>query len=397
LIPQQQDFDPVLEQFYTDTEKGIDFILSHLEEPLVFPRRISTQKSQNKQFSVRDKQDIINSFVNSKLIDCRINAFPILKEGATWIPDFLFIDLDLADFNCNKRSLNLALNKTLKTIREKLIDDDYNYDGKNVTAHPTVLWSGNGYHILLPVYCPIVLEDIQQFQRFIFTCDKPSEAFLRFAKDYLSNYKADKANNPSFQSCLLRIPNSFNSKRLSREDATLENSKIKIIQQWNGYRPPVKELLYDFRRYLIQKKIETYNYRQKILLKTRIRIRINKNRYGTLNYYYEWIERILQTPFEDGRKVILDLILAPYLINIKRLSYQESYQIIREWLDKCNSLNKLDNFRNFEFRICYALKTAKKKGIGPMRQEKIKIDNDYRRLYLLIKQKEDLTIRENNL
>ena len=138
----------------------------------------------------------------------------------------------------------------------------------------------------------------------------------------------------------------------------------------------------------------TYNYRQKILLNTRIRIRINKNRYANLNYYYEWIERILQTPFEDGRKVILDLILAPYLINIKKLSYQESCQIIREWLDKCNSLNKLDNARNFEFRICYALKTAKKKGIGPMSQEKIKIDNNYRRLYLLIKQKEDLTIRE---
>ena len=269
--------------------------------------------------------------------------------------------MDLADFNFNNRSLKLALNKTLKKFKEKLIgEEDENYNGKkNVTVHPTVLWSGNGYHILLPVYCPIALEHIRQFQGFTYTSNKQSEE-LRFAKDFLSNGKADKANNPSFQSCLLRIPTSFNSKCLSREDATLENSKIKIIQQWNGYRPPVKELLYDFRRYLIQKKIETYNYRQKILLNTRIRIRINKNRYANLNYYYEWIERILQTPFEDGRKVILDLILAPYLINIKKLSYQESCQIIREWLDKCNS-NKLDNARNFEFRICYALKKAKKR------------------------------------
>ncbi len=268
-------------------------------------------------------------------------------------------------------------------------------DRKNVTAHPTVLWSGNGYHILLPVYCPIVLEHIQQFQGFTYTSNKPSEEFLRFAKDFLSNDKADKANNPSFQSCLLRIPNSLNSKCLAREDATLENSKVKIIQQWNGYRPPIKELLYDFRRYLIQKKIETYNYRQKILLNARIRIRHNKNRHNNLNYYYEWIEeKILENPFEDCRKIIVDLILAPYLINIKKLSYQESYQIIREWLDRCDSLNKLDNARNFESRICYALKTAENKGIGPMSQEKIKIDNNYRRLYLLVKQKERYTIRE---
>ena len=80
--------------------------------------------------------------------------------------------------NYAKDLLNLALNKTLKNIREKLIDDDDNdnYNGKNVTAHPTVLWSGNGYHILLPVYCPMVLEHIHQFQGFAYT-SKPSEEF----------------------------------------------------------------------------------------------------------------------------------------------------------------------------------------------------------------------------
>ena len=85
--------------------------------------------------------------------------------------------------------------------------------------------------------------------------------------------------------------------------------------------------------------------------------------------------------------------MAPYLINIKKLSYQESYQIIREWLDKCDSLNKLDNARNFKYRICYALKTAEKKGIGPMSQERIKIDKQYRRLYLLFIQTGIYTLR----
>ena len=96
-------------------------------------------------------------------------------------------------------------------------------------------------------------------------------------------------------------------------------------------------------------------------------------------------QKILANPFEDCRKIIVDLILAPYLINIKKLSYQESYQIIREWLDKCNSLQKLDNYSNFvNYRIHYALKTAVSKGIGPMSLYKIKTDNKYRNLYTLL-------------
>lgn len=42
----------------------------------------------------------------------------------------------------------------------------------------------------------------------------------------------------------------------------------------------------------------------------------------------------------DYRKITVDLILAPCLINIKEMSYDESYQVIRNWLDKCNSLKK---------------------------------------------------------
>jgi Primase X len=245
-----------------------------------------------------------------------------------------------------------------------------------------VEWKWISYN--LPVYCPKELEHIPEFQEF----DNPSERFLRFAKDFLSNGKADKANYPSFRSCLLRIPNSLNGKCLARNES-LDNSKVKIIQQWNGYRPPIKELLYGFRDYMIQKKIDEYNYRQKILLNARRSNNNNDNR-----NYYEWIENILERPFEDGRKIILDLILAPYLINIKKLSYQESYQIIRMWLDKCDSLKRLDNARNFNYRISYALRNAMNKQTRPMSFQKVKTDNNYKRLYLLVKQNGIYNLRE---
>ncbi len=60
---------------YEEIENGIDFILSHLKEPIIFPRKISTQKSEHKQFEVKDKEGIIKSFKYSNFIDCKINAF----------------------------------------------------------------------------------------------------------------------------------------------------------------------------------------------------------------------------------------------------------------------------------------------------------------------------------
>src|SRR5829696_170834 len=84
-----------------EIEIGLDFILSHLEEPVIFPRTIMTKKL-GYQRMVYSKERALEHFIESDFIDCRINAFPLLKEGATWRPEFLFIDLDLSNFNTEK-------------------------------------------------------------------------------------------------------------------------------------------------------------------------------------------------------------------------------------------------------------------------------------------------------
>ena len=84
------------------------------------------------------------------------------------------------------------------------------------------------------------------------------------------------------------------------------------------------------------------------------------------------------------------MILTPYLINVRKLSYEESYTIIKNWLDRCDKLENLDNYRNFEYRIKYALKNAVNKGIGPMSKEKIKTDSTYSELYQLLKKEKVL-------
>ena len=247
---------------------------------------------------------------------------------------------DKNNFKTDK-SFELALYNTSKNIKNKL------------NGYPTVLFTGGGYHIYQPVYIPTALEYITEFSKF----DRPSEQFLRFAKDFLSNGKADKQNNPSFRSCLLRIPGSVNSKY---------GNKVTFVKKWNSNRSPITlDLLEEFRIYSIQKKIDRIVQQQKILNKK------TKKNYDPK--YYTWIDHLLQTPIPDYRKNAVSLILAPYLINIKKFSYSESFEIINEWLSKCNSLKQLD--QRFEDRIKRSLKTAMEKKIPPMKLETLREKN----------------------
>jgi hypothetical protein len=62
---------------------------------------------------------------------------------------------------------------------------------------------------------------------------------MQWAEQYLSNNKADLCHSKgvSFNNCMLRIPGSINSK---------VNRKVAIVKIWNGIKPSIKPLLYDF-------------------------------------------------------------------------------------------------------------------------------------------------------
>ena len=166
--------------YYPDFKENIKFILSHFQEPL-FPRTISTQESEGRQMPIYNINQIYQEFEKSKFIDCRINAFPSIENPA---PNFIFIDLD--DIHKNI-SLDKILHITLTNIKNRL------------RGVPTVLQTGNGYHIYQPLDNPQRFEDLDDFKEF----DNPDNRFLRLEKDYLSSGYADKANYPSLKSCLL--------------------------------------------------------------------------------------------------------------------------------------------------------------------------------------------------
>ena len=86
-----------------------------------------------------------------------------------------------------------------------------------------------------------------------------------------------------------------------------------------------------------------------------------------------WIETLLQTPIADYRKNAVALILAPYLINIRKMSYQESFLIIKDWLSKCSVLRELDS--DYGYTIKYSLNTAVRKQRLPMKFDTLKTKN----------------------
>src|SRR5436190_12469108 len=80
-------------------EDGINFILSHLQEP-IFPRKIMP-KDLGYQVEVFNREEALEYFKSSNYEDCRINAYPPFTEyqGVNRTPiSFLIVDLDLKDF-----------------------------------------------------------------------------------------------------------------------------------------------------------------------------------------------------------------------------------------------------------------------------------------------------------
>jgi hypothetical protein len=310
--------------------KGLEFILSHLGKP-DWPRTISTGLTEGRQFTVRSRLEALSYFKDSNYLDCRISAY----NPDNKIVDFIMIDMDQSNFK-SKQELNKAKTRTLSKISTT-------FRIRNRSNKPTtVIWSGNGIHFYIPADSQgKILERIPKFKKF----KEPSRDFLRFAEWYLSNGKCDNEHNKtvSFNNCMLRIPGSFNSKN---------NVQVRIMQKWNGTSKVPAHLLYSkFLAYLVNQARNLTKHKSKP--HANLSENGNLSQLSVLQRYYQrrnkknknfipWIERLLKTPTPDHRKYCIWRIYAPYLINVKRLSFEEAFDIIDKWLYKCNDLEPLN-------------------------------------------------------
>ena len=360
-----------------EVEQGLDFILSHLQPPL-FPRNIMTLLL-GYQITVYSRENVIREFEVSDWKDCRINAYPKFNSESDeaklgLAPAFIIIDHDKGK-DRSKEELDRDLKSTLRRISKFL-------DG----AQPTVLWTGNGYHIYLPVDA-FVLEEDENLVRLV-RCNKKNNSssktsvgseFLRFAERYLSNGKHDPEHRPTINSCLVRIPRTFNSKN---------GQQVKIIQKWDGKRANIWPLVRKFRCSQIQKQLDEIiaennkNKKKKIESKS-ISSRRRRHSWSTIslttglsnsNNSIWWIENLVQISIDDYRRYCCWHILAPYFVNVRKLSEDESRIRMLNWLEKCGSEKRMLSF-NAECIVRYNVRSALQSGYYPISLDNLKKEN----------------------
>jgi hypothetical protein len=328
----------------------------------------------NGQFTVGSKKELIDRCEESKLRDCRLNAFPVFtyyKGIVMQPPDFVFVDLDLSNFstaNEPKKALDLALINTLRKISSTFQEPSQpsqpsqnNLDRflkfnevEKMKVKPTVLWTGNGYHIYLPIKAVVLdqydLFSVARYPNLFstlggeYTGCSTSEIFLKFCSFFFSTGAADPQHRPKFKSCLVRIPRTLNSKCLSN-GLTETESEVKIVQEWNGYRPPIQFVTKHFRRWLLQEELR----KKKTVRRTSKKTIFYSGFYPNM---IPWIDKLSKTPIEDYRKYCLWRILIPYLVNVKRLPSETCFATLETWLEGCNRLRKVD-FGTYTVKIYF--------------------------------------------
>ncbi len=123
---------------------------------------------------------------------------------------------------------------------------------KQVKGIPTVLWTGDGYYICLPIDLGNIKSKVNKWNAgsasfskdfSAHTCNDLSEEFMKFSSAYFANtYKNTK---PVFYPThsFIAIPGTNNSKR---------QTKVETLQQWNGYKVDISTMLPFFIDHLTQ-------------------------------------------------------------------------------------------------------------------------------------------------
>jgi hypothetical protein len=391
MVVSQLDYDILWDKVY----EGLDFMMAHFNDcsevfhPIVgnmrlrFPRTVLTGSTR--------KQDVVDSRDRTMLYyraalyeDCYLNAYSdyeLIKQKheipPTYkpLPRHIFIDIDRKSFQTDEE-LETAIAVTLLNIKENII-------GKS-GRDPTVIWSGNGYHVHIPLDgWTAPLEELPEFYNFRHYTDLP-DRFLRFAERRLSGGYADQHHSPSIKSCLFRVPGTINT----RARDTGKDPYVRIVKGSGDFYKtlnlnvdlktlnigkPTTEFLNEFLGSLIQEvideKTDRLHHRRHLAVGSMLRNGGGSSSSNSL----PWIDKLLQTSVDDSRKNLLYWVLAPYLMTIRGLDYDKAYSILEGWLERCNDVRRLEpDWTSFRYRIRYCLDTAEEQERKPIRFETFK-------------------------
>jgi hypothetical protein len=69
---------------------------------------------------------------------------------------------------------------------------------------------------------------------------------------------------------------------------------------------------------------------------------------------YEYVYKLLLHPVSDGRHRILWLIIAPFCVNILKLSDEEAMKVCREYINQCKVVAETDADEQIEYHVLRA-------------------------------------------
>jgi hypothetical protein len=179
---------------------------------------------------------------------------------------------------------------------------------------------------------------------------------MHFEEQLLTDCKADQNHwsTVSFNNCMLRVPWSLNSKLIQFDGGRIINipydARVRIE---NGNTPVIeRHLLLQYRIWLQFAVIR--DLREQRARKEQYRKYRRVHGQSNHNYNYDYIEKLLDKPLDDFRKYCIWRVFVPYFINVKGLSELQTFDIVNSWLDKCDSVSRL-NF-SAKQKIDYELK-----------------------------------------
>ncbi len=112
----------------------------------------------------------------------------------------------------------------------------------------------------------------------------------------------------------------------------------------------------------IPKEVVAYSKTLKINI-PEIEVKVGKDAASDLKRY-QWIEKLLSMPIGDVRHRTVNLILAPYLTNVRGLEPEKAAEVIVKYIDRCKEINPDTNVN--ESYISYQCKYSKARGLRPM-------------------------------
>jgi hypothetical protein len=181
---------------------------------------------------------------------------------------------------------------------------------------------------------------------------------------------------------MLRIPSSHNSKCIPLNHEIADSTtQVRVIQDWSTntkQKAPIYLLLGNFLAYLVDRKFELAVKKQRRYNNKHANIAHPYNDYShNDNSNSSRLEKLLQNPIADHRKFVCYWLLSRYLINVKHLSYEQAYAVIKNWLLKCSEVERLSpSIRAFDIQVKHNIKDVQKSGKIPIGEKLLKDMNE---------------------